>query len=149
MKTILLAVVLQSSVAHAQVIECPARFPAKEVTLPASPSDPGAAARVTTARLSGAYFIEGQIYGPRVFIPETETVPGGLDIKFGFLPNQPRWLVCKYGGTRWGSGEIERWTRIPGRMNNCDMKVREIKVPHTTSDWSVTTTCSSAPAARR
>jgi hypothetical protein len=138
---LLLATLALSSVVHAGEIKCPDRFPVKYVALPANPSYGGASVRITEARLSNAYFIEGQIYGPRVFIPDTTKVKGGYDLKFGLLPNQPRWLVCKYGGERWGGGPIERWERMPDTINSCAMKVREIKIPHTTSDWTATATC--------
>jgi hypothetical protein len=49
--------------------------------------------------------------------------------------------VCRYGGQHWGSGQIERWEQLPKRFTRCLQKEREIKVPHTTSDWSAAATC--------
>lgn len=141
MRRLLFVASLLSSVAHAGEIKCPERFPEKDIVLSASPSREGTAVRITAGRLSNAYFVEGEIYAPRVFIPDTTKVKGGLDLKFGFLPNQPRWLVCVYGGESWGGGDIERWERMPDAVNSCVMKVREIKIPQTTSDWTQTSVC--------
>jgi hypothetical protein len=44
-------------------------------------------------------------------------------------------------GERWGGGPIERWERMPDTINSCAMKVREIKIPHTTSDWTAAAVC--------
>jgi hypothetical protein len=141
MKRLILSVLLLPSVMHANVIKCPERFPANDTVLPASPSYGSASVRVTEARLSNAYFLEGPIYSPRMVIPNETDVKGGFDVKFGFLPDLPRWLVCKYGGERWGTGNIERWERMPDTINSCVQKVREIKIPHSTSDWTAAAVC--------
>jgi hypothetical protein len=114
----------------------------KEVALPTPPSDVGGNTRIRPARLSGAYFETGPLYVPPMFVPLITKVKDGWDTEYLFgPPEQPRWLVCRYGGTRWGSGEIERWEKLPQHFTRCVQKVREIKIPYGSSDWTATAAC--------
>lgn len=144
MRRLLLAAIVFSSVAHAEIIKCPERYPTKDVALSADAADGGGTARVRPARLSGAYFESGPLYVPPT-VPLITKVKGGWDTEYLFGPPEygdPRWLICRYGGQQWGEGEIERWEKLPQHFTRCFEQVRGTKIPGTTSiAWTQTAIC--------
>lgn len=140
MKAILIALVLSSVVAHAEEFRCPEQFPTKDVAL----SDGGGTSRIRSAHISGAYFERGPLYVDPT-VPDITKVKSGWDIEFplGSPDNpEPRWLVCRYGGHKWGEGVVERWEKLPKRFTRCLVKVRETKIPGTTdTEWTYKASC--------
>ncbi|HEV7817331.1 MAG TPA: STY0301 family protein [Janthinobacterium sp.] len=148
----LFAALVLASTANAEVIECPKLFPSKDITLSEVPLGHKGNARVQRAHLSLAYMYVGELYGEQYLVgPDVRNSKGGMDIEHGFRPEDTKWLVCRYGGNEWSrseqgvSGTIEWWEKLDPKITSCVLKIREIKVPHTTSDWTATTTCKSEP----
>lgn len=142
MKSFLLAALVLTFPAYAEVIECPARFPAKDINLE------GGSGRVQPARLSFAYMHIGKLHGEQLLQgPEGKKVKGGWDTAYDFGPNDSKWLVCLYGGTEWSGlrqispGTIQWWGKVKPRTTSCLLKVRETKFRGSLSDWTATATC--------
>ncbi|TFW27959.1 STY0301 family protein [Massilia horti] len=136
-----MAIVLASAV-NAQEVECPKFFPAEVITLGGKLSGHAASARLTSANLSFAYMFSGQLYAEQTMVPPgDEKVKGGWNTEFYFTPEEKHWLVCRYGGSKWGDGNIERWEQLGQKITSCMLKVREFRHPHTPTDWSATAIC--------
>ena len=144
MKPLIFATIMLSTLGHAEMIKCPERFPAQDVSLPTAPSGEEGGARVQPARLSGAYFEIGPLFAPPT-VPLITKVKGGWDTEYLLGPidnHEPRWLVCRYGGQQWGGGQIERWEKLPKRFTRCLQKVRAARIPYTTNtDWTQSAVC--------
>lgn len=142
MKSFLLTALVLTSAAHAEVIECPPRYPDKDVTLPEG------SGRVQPARLSFAYMHVGELHSEQTLQgPEAKKVNGGWDTVYGFKPNESKWLVCTYGGTEWSGldrispGTIQWWGKLTQQTTLCLLKVRETKFRGSLSDWAAAATC--------
>jgi len=141
MRTLLFAALLLFSTAHAEVITCPERFPTKDMALSDNPAGRHGLARLKPARLSNAYMISGELYSEEQFVPDITKVEGGRDVRYSFTPDDTNWLVCEYGGGERVGGSIQLWEKINPKISGCELKIREIKVPHTASDWSAAAAC--------
>lgn len=142
MKILLLPALALLSTAHAEVIECPSRYPAQEIKLEQGRG------RVQPARLSFAYMHIGELHGNQELQgPEPRKVKGGWDTAYDFLPGETRWLVCIYGGTEWSgldrisAGTIQWWGKVAPTDASCLLKVRETRMHGALSDWTATVTC--------
>lgn len=142
MKSLLLVALVLTSTARAEVVECPARYPAKDVTLA------GSSGRVQPARLSFAYVHIGALHSEQLLQgPEGKKVKGGWDTAYDFTPDESKWLVCTYGGTEWSGldrispGTIQWWGTIAPQATSCLLKIRETKFRSSLSDWSAAASC--------
>lgn len=145
MKSLLLAALVLTPAAQAEMIECPAQYPAKETTLA------GSTGRVQPARLSFAYMHIGKLHSEQLLQgPEGKKVKGGWDTAYDFMPNDSKWLVCTYGGTEWSGldsispGPVQWWGKVKPQTASCLLKVRETKLRGSLSNWSATAVCKSS-----
>lgn len=142
MRNILFAALMLASTVNAQDVECPKSYPTKAVTLTDKPLGHEGNARLRSAYLSFAYMFSGELYAEQTMVPPGgKKVKGGWDTEFYFTPGEPHWLVCRYGGSKWGDGDIEWWEKLGQKITSCTLKVREYKHPNTTTDRTVTATC--------
>lgn len=142
MKILMCAALVLSSIANAQPIECPKLFPAKDTALPElAPGNVGKV-RVRQAHLSFAYMYFGDLFGEQTLVgPEAKKVKGGWDSEYGFSPQDTNWLICRYGGSSWGSGDIELWQKVPPNVTSCVLKVRQVSEPHSPAGWTAKAIC--------
>jgi hypothetical protein len=142
MKSPLLTLLFIASITRAEVIECPARYPASDLNLA------GGAGRVQPARLSFAYMHIGELHSEQLLQgPERRKVKGGWDTDYDFPADETKWLVCSYGGTEWSGlerispGTVQWWGKVAPQSTVCRLQVREKKMKGSLSDWSVAATC--------
>lgn len=145
MKSLLLTMLVSTLPAHAETIECPAKYPSKEMTLA------GGNGRVQTAHLSFAYMHIGELHSEQLLQgPERKKVKGGWDTAYDFTPTDHKWLVCAYGGTEWSGldsisqGPVQWWGKIKPQTTSCLLKVRETKLRGSLSNWSASAVCKSS-----
>ena len=148
MKGLLFAALVLTSTANAEVIECPKILPTEDTTLSEVPFGHNGSMRVQRSHLSFAYMYVGKIYGEQYMVgADVKNSKGGMDIEYGFRPENTKWLVCRYGGDEWSHstngvvGTIEWWERLDPKITACVLKVRAVKVPHLTSGWTAAATC--------
>jgi hypothetical protein len=144
MRILLYAALVLSSTVNAQVIECPKFFPSKDLALSEVPSGHKGSARLQPARLSHAYMYVGELYGEQTMVPPGgRKVKGGRDAEYNFAPQDPNWLICTYGGSAWGDGDIEWWEKLDPKINHCVLTVREIKEQPYPIRWTAAAVCKS------
>lgn len=142
MKSLLFTcLVLTSVAASAEVLNCPASFPSKDLPLSDHPPGRSGSARLQPARLSNAYMTSGKLYSEVEFVPDITNVKNGRDVKYDFTPQQKNWLVCEYGGGERIGGTVQWWEKLSPAITHCVLKVRELKIAGTASDWSASASC--------
>lgn len=140
MKVLLLAALAIALDARAETIQCPARFPTKDVSIEGG--------RVQPARLSFAYLHSGDLYSQQLLQgPVPKLVQGGWDVQYGAMPTGGAWLVCLYGGTEWSGldrispGKIQWWGKLNGQGAACTLMIRESRLPGALSNWAAIASC--------
>jgi hypothetical protein len=143
MKTLLLAaLVLSSNAVAGEVVQCPERFPTKDLALADNPLGRIGVARLQPANLSNAFIQVGELHGEQGLQPSITKVKGGLNLHYG-LPGKTKWLVCIYGGSERMVGSVDWWEKLNPKFSDCILRLRETKVPNGESNWTATATCNS------
>lgn len=136
-----LALVL-SPAAQAQSVSCPDLYPRADVSLPAAADDPAGIGFVTRGRLTFAYVHFGELRSAETLVPDAPTkVKGGWYTDYAIHAGVDNWLVCKYGGSSWGGGDIERWEKLSPSFKSCRLNVRETKTRPYPTAWKAAATC--------
>jgi hypothetical protein len=123
-KALLLSALVLAPRAAAEVLECPKIYPLADTTLAKISSDPNGIGRLTRGHLSFAYMYFGKLFGEQYFKPAHEN-----------------WLVCIYGGSSWGAGDIERWEKLAPATTACKLDVREIKSRRYSTKYTASAVC--------
>lgn len=138
----LLAALVFSSVAQAEVIECPQYYPAAATTLPSSASDSKGTVQLRRSHLSFARIYTGELYGEQMFTPPASNkVKGGWDATYDVDAQGGNWLICRYGGAEWGTGVVDRWEKLKVTSKECVLQVRQNTVRHAGTRWTAAADC--------
>lgn len=106
---------LACGAAQAQVIDCPPAFPPEQTALAGDSK-----AIVSTQRLTGGAVVTGELGGNAELHGDRKEVKGGVDVRYGFAPNDPKWFVCGYGR----DGPVGSWRAVDPKATSCAMKLR-------------------------
>jgi hypothetical protein len=162
MRDLLFAVlVLSCASANAQVYKCPDFYPIKDAPLAGTSRVPQGGGITLDLPVTNAVMYRGDKHGNGALHGDDEPVKGGTDAHYGFPDNEPRWLVCQYGGRKrisgsviagheWGAQVVghvsEWWVPLDQKVDACDLKIREVKSgDRGNSTWAATAVCKNVP----
>jgi len=132
MRSLLLAGLLVAPAVQAQVVHCPAFYPATETMLAEVPPQRKGQGFIAQQPLTGAGLTVGEINGGGDIQGARKAAKGGYEIRFGSWKG-PKWMVCTYGDhvTTW-------WERLDTNEADCRLKV---VTKNANGSMSATLTC--------
>jgi hypothetical protein len=151
-RTLIAAIVLSASAAHAEVYRCPPTYPDQTYPVKNVPNAPLTGAEV----MFGQRPSNGLPYPDGWITPDEIAKEGGMDFRYSLAEGEQGWLICTYGahkrikgrvhaGKEWGqhmeSGQ-PWFVKLPAKIKGCTVQVRENKNSASgKSAWTATATC--------
>lgn len=128
--------------ANAEAYKCPQGFPGKDWR---------------TAPLTGGTMAWGEDAAGLFAGDYSQPAQEGYDAAYPILDDEQAWLICSYGSKKRNKGKfhdghewnqymewspIEWRVKLPPKVHNCTLQVREVKLPAPAkSTWTVTAVC--------
>ena len=151
-RTLVAALILSCTVAHAEVYRCPPTYPDQTYPVKDVPNAPLTGAEV----MFGERPSSGPPYPDGWLTPDEIPKEGGIDLRYWLSEDDKGWLICTYGahkrikgrfhgGYEWGqhmeSGQ-PWFVKLPAKIKGCTVHIREVKTRDPgKSTWTVTATC--------